>query len=60
MIIVLSFWGIKKSGPTHNRKSGRSRFPEYEMSASGSNDIHPEMLKIVTKTEALRLGRLEE
>lgn len=61
MIIVLSFWGIKKkSGSTHNRKSGRSRFPEYEMSASSGNDIHPETLKIAVKTEASRLGRLEE
>lgn len=60
MIIVLSFWGIKKSGSTHNRKSGRSGFPEYEMSASGGADIHPQTLKIAMKTEALRLQRLEE
>lgn len=50
----------KKSGSTHNWKSGRSRFPEYEMSASSGNDIHPETLKIAVKTEASRLGRLEE
>ena len=46
MIIVLSFWGMKKAGSAHKRKSSGSRFPEYEMSAPGGNDIHPEALKI--------------
>lgn len=41
--------GHKKAGSAHNRKSSRSRFPEYEMSASGGNDIHPEALKIDAK-----------
>lgn len=43
-------------GSTHNRKSSRSRFPEYEMSASNGNDIHPEALKI----DASGLWRLEK
>jgi hypothetical protein len=38
--------GHEKAGSTHSRKGSRSRFPEDEMSASGSNDIHPEALKI--------------
>lgn len=51
MTIVLSFWGMKTAGSTHNRKSGRSRLPQYEMSASGGNDIHPAALKIDSRTE---------
>ena len=60
MIIVLSFWGMKKQVQFTTGKSSRSGFPEYEMSASGGNDIHPEALKIDSKTEASSLWRLEE
>lgn len=52
--------GHEKAGSTHNRKSNRSRFPAYEMSASGGNDIHPEALKIDAKTQASSLWRLEK
>lgn len=52
--LVLSFWGMKKSGFSSQREGCRSGFPGDGMSASGSNDSHPETKN---SPKLLRKGR---